>query len=921
MTIFYLSRKSRLVGSGASSRLRFARRTALLAFVLILAAILCYDGSLSRARSFGHRGSSTAAKTEKAPQTKAALPESVTKSNNYFALPWQFPADTPPPATENIVTFASDGTTCGAAKSAFLLGEYVCIKVIGGPSLTAFGRRLGLVGPEGVLRNPANTAASATDSTSGVVSTLSISSDPQTFTIQLPTTASSVVDGATVDNRGEWSLNSLFAFRFLIRKSTTFSVSEQGNEAADLSVYDNLGVDPDSLAAGSTVDYVVYAVNRGPDAATNVVVSNATGVNGTLVSATQVSGSPFTCPNADTSGNCTDGIWNISSMASRSSAAFRLTYLISSGAVAGSVISNTATITSDTSDPSEANNTADAEFQLPSGAAPSECVLNCPADIVRTANTTNDNNDPGAIVTFGGAEALGSCGTVSVSHPSGSFFPVGTTVVTVSSDGGASCSFNVTVVDSAPPTISCPAPVTKNAAPGDCSATVSAADLGTPTTTGTGVDVDSSRSDGLPLDAEFPAGATTITYTATDAAGRTATCTQTVTINVNDTTPPTITAPPDVHLTTGSDATSCGRVIGDGELGTADADDNCSVHVTRTGVPAGNNFPAGTTTITYTATDGSGNTATATQHVTVTETSPPIIFAPADASYTCLSEVPAANPAQAGGPLRDTSGLPVRDENGNLVPGGTPYDNCGTPTVTVTETSSGAGSAASPKIILRTFTATDASGNSSRAVQTITVTDSTPPTISCPSDITVYLPLNSTATSTVVNYTAPTGSDNCSGATTTQTAGLASGASFPVGTTTNTYRVTDAAGNFAECSFHVTVLYNFTGFFSPVNNLPTLNVVNAGRAIPVKFSLSGNKGLSIFVANSPQSGVIPCDASAPAADLTETLNAGNSSLNYDATADQYNYVWATSNSWAGTCRQLVVTLKDGTTHTANFKFK
>src|SRR5258707_13233200 len=105
----------------------------------------------------------------------------------------------------------------------------------------------------------------------------------------------------------------------------------------------------------------------------------------------------------------------------------------------------------------------------------------------------------------------------------------------------------------------------------------------------------------------------------------------------------------------------------------------------------------------------------------------------------------------------------------------------------------------------------------------------------------------------VVNYRPPVGSDNCAGVTTVQTGGLASGAVFPLGTTTNTFRATDAAGNFTDCSFTVTVLYDFTGFFSPVNNPPTLNSVVAGRAIPVKFSLSGDKGLNIFAVNSPYS--------------------------------------------------------------------
>jgi hypothetical protein len=171
-----------------------------------------------------------------------------------------------------------------------------------------------------------------------------------------------------------------------------------------------------------------------------------------------------------------------------------------------------------------------------------------------------------------------------------------------------------------------------------------------------------------------------------------------------------------------------------------------------------------------------------------------------------------------------------------------------------------------------------------------------------------------------VSYTPPVGTDNC-GSTTAQTAGLPSGSQFPVGTTTNTYTVTDASGNTASCSFAVTVLYDFTGFFSPVDNLPTLNSVNAGRAIPVKFSLSGDKGLNIFAVGSPASAVIPCDASAPVVDLTDTVTAGSSSLSYSAGGEQYTYVWKTESSWAGTCRQLVLTLNDGTAHRANFKFK
>jgi TolB protein len=114
--------------------------------------------------------------------------------------------------------------------------------------------------------------------------------------------------------------------------------------------------------------------------------------------------------------------------------------------------------------------------------------------------------------------------------------------------------------------------------------------------------------------------------------------------------------------------------------------------------------------------------------------------------------------------------------------------------------------------------------------------------------------------------------------------------------------------------------YAFSGFFSPVDNLPTLNTAKAGSSIPVRFSLSGDDGLDIFAAGYPQSTRIACDASSPT-DAVEATTAGSSGLTYDPTTDRYTYVWKTSKSWAGTCRRLVVGLDDGTFHRANFMFK
>ena len=219
-----------------------------------------------------------------------------------------------------------------------------------------------------------------------------------------------------------------------------------------------------------------------------------------------------------------------------------------------------------------------------------------------------------------------------------------------------------------------------------------------------------------------------------------------------------------------------------------------------------------------------------------------------------------------------------------------------------------------------TLTVTDTGGGSDTDDVVVNIVDTTPPVITCPADVVVNLPPNSSATSMVVNYPAVTATDGCSSSVNV-TSNPASGSVFPIGSTTVHASADDGTTTPSTCSFKVIVQYNFAGFFQPVDNLPVFNVVQAGRAIPVKFSLSGNKGLGIFAAGSPSSGPVACNSSDPASDLTETVTAGGSSLSYDPTTDRYIYVWKTDASWAGTCRQLVVELNDGTIHRANFKFK
>jgi hypothetical protein len=140
------------------------------------------------------------------------------------------------------------------------------------------------------------------------------------------------------------------------------------------------------------------------------------------------------------------------------------------------------------------------------------------------------------------------------------------------------------------------------------------------------------------------------------------------------------------------------------------------------------------------------------------------------------------------------------------------------------------------------------------------------------------------------------------------------------GAKTFTVNATDNVGNTSTASVNYNVSYNFTGFFQPVDNLPTLNVVKAGSAVPVKFSLAGNFGLNIFTANYPASQQVACNSSDPLDAIEVTVTAGSSSLSYDATTNQYTYVWKTDKAWANTCRQLHVRLSDGSDHIADFKF-
>ncbi|MFN8396139.1 MAG: HYR domain-containing protein [Bacteroidia bacterium] len=250
--------------------------------------------------------------------------------------------------------------------------------------------------------------------------------------------------------------------------------------------------------------------------------------------------------------------------------------------------------------------------------------------------------------------------------------------------------------------------------------------------------------------------------------------------------------PPSLLISTSSTPTSCpgasdGCVSATAGAGTAPhtyAWSSGGTGQTVCGLSAG--------TYTVTVTDAAGCTGTGTATVTTSpDITPPVITCP-------------QIPTQVNAP--GSCGANV-----NFTP--TATDNCSTPTITTNFVS---GSFFPVGSTMVNAIATDASGNSSSYFFSFNVIDTEVPTITCNDgglisgpnanfDGDVSLPNDPGLCSAVFSYT-NTVNDNCPGFTVVQTQGLPDGSAFPVGTTLNTFVVTDAYGNSASCSFNVEVM-------------------------------------------------------------------------------------------------------------------
>lgn len=165
--------------------------------------------------------------------------------------------------------------------------------------------------------------------------------------------------------------------------------------------------------------------------------------------------------------------------------------------------------------------------------------------------------------------------------------------------------------------------------------------------------------------------------------------------------------------------------------------------------------------------------------------------------------------------------------------------------------------------------------------------------------------------------------DSLSGVLDEATLSISGGTTNSVGLyTVSCDEAVDVADNTASESASYWVRYNFDGFYSPVDNLPTINKAKAGSSIPIKFGLNGDQGLDIFATETPISHAVSCDSGAVIDGTEEATNhRGSKKLRYKSKKNRYSYVWKTSKSWSGSCREFLLNLDDGSEHAAVFRFK
>jgi uncharacterized repeat protein (TIGR01451 family) len=240
-------------------------------------------------------------------------------------------------SAESIATFASND--CTTPKTAWDLGQTACAVATG----TTGKRRIVWVAPDGVIADQSTPFNSGTGS------------DNYTFLTSGPFAQYGTWTVKTIDDSGAGFAIATFLLRNPAINNVDLLVSKFGPELA---------------TPGNDISFRIEVTNRGPDAAANVVLNEVVPTNTTFVSATQNSGPAFDCTGA----NCT-----ISSLPANATAIFTYVYNVSTNSSDGTVIVNTATVSSDTNELRAVDNSA--VYQTTVVVDASNCVVSCPDDV------------------------------------------------------------------------------------------------------------------------------------------------------------------------------------------------------------------------------------------------------------------------------------------------------------------------------------------------------------------------------------------------------------------------------------------------------------------------------------------------------------------------------------------------------------
>lgn len=376
--------------------------------------------------------------------------------------------------------------------------------------------------------------------------------------------------------------------------------------------------------------------------------------------------------------------------------------------------------------------------------------------------------DPGmssAVVTYTATPAdNGSVVSQGCSPASGATFVVGTTTVnctaTDNAGGTGTASFPVTVVDDENPRVNAPANMVQEAnVTGGAVTSYPAPD------TSDNVAVQSTNCQ-PPSGSTFPLGVTTVTCMALDAAGNSGS--DTFTVSVVDTVKPALEVPRDLSVPATSAA---GATVTYATSATDTADSTVDV----TCAPqSGTGFPIGRTTVSCTATDDSGNSLSRAFNVDVVDGAP-------------VLRLPGSNTVEATGTLTTITYAASADD---AVDGAVPVA-CDPLT----------GSSQPLGIVTVNCEAIDSASNRTAGSFTITIADTTGPTVTVPDDITRDATGPAGA---IVTFTAAA-SDLVDGAV-TPTCLPTSGSMFALGTTEVECTGTDQTGNDTTEAFDITVL-------------------------------------------------------------------------------------------------------------------